>query len=154
MKLPYHWITGLVPGPHTTPHELARTLTLLGLESELSLGLEPTFGGVIAARVESVRPEGPGTLVTLRGATKSWTAYSTAPGIAPGQIVAFAPPGSTVGGQPVTIATFTSASGLAIDQGCRAALARANASSASATIRLTSTPAGTMSRTRPADWPA
>ncbi|MCG3152553.1 MAG: Phenylalanine--tRNA ligase beta subunit [bacterium] len=106
MKLPYHWLTSLIHCNGQSPEELARTLTLLGFEAEVGTGLPCTFAGVIAALVEQARPQGAGTLLTLSDGAERYTVYSTAPGIAVGQVVAFAPPGSTVSGEPIASQTF------------------------------------------------
>lgn len=106
MKLPYGWLTSLIQCQHQTPVELARTLTLLGFEAEVGEGLACSFRDVIAAKVESATPRDAGTLLTLSDGSRRYTVYSTAPGITPGQVVAFAPPGSTVGGAVIETATF------------------------------------------------
>lgn len=106
MKVPYRWITSLVDCQGQSAAELARTLTLLGLEAEEAAGLDATFAGVIAAAVRAVTPRDKGSLLTLSDGAEEYTVYSTAPGIAAGQIVAFAPPGATVAGLAVTAQTF------------------------------------------------
>ncbi|MEO7993640.1 MAG: phenylalanine--tRNA ligase subunit beta [bacterium] len=106
MKVPHAWIGSLVDlhGQHAT--ELARTLTLLGLEAEIGEGLACTFSGVIAASVTAVTPRDPGSLLTLNDGSRDYTVYSTAPGIAMGQVVAFAPPGAIVAGEAIHATPF------------------------------------------------
>ncbi|HYE79595.1 MAG TPA: phenylalanine--tRNA ligase subunit beta [bacterium] len=107
MKVPYRWIGELVDIKGEDPKALGRTLTLIGLEAEEGQALSRTFEGVIAAEVLRAVPEGPGMLLTLFDGREENTVYSTAPGIAAGQVVAYAPPGATLGSQPVEVKSFT-----------------------------------------------
>ncbi|MEX0825140.1 MAG: phenylalanine--tRNA ligase subunit beta [Acidimicrobiia bacterium] len=56
MKASLRWIEEFVDLPVDDPDEIARVLTVLGIEVETVERLEVPFSGVVVARVESIRP--------------------------------------------------------------------------------------------------
>lgn len=101
MKASLRWIQEFVDLPSVDPDEIARAMTVLGIEVETIERLESPFSGVVVARVESIRPHpdadrlrvvtvdaGAGTLEVVCGA---WNFES-------GAIVAYAQVGSVLAG--------------------------------------------------------
>lgn len=101
MKASLRWIQEFVDLPTVDPDEVARAMTVLGIEVETIERLDAPFSGVVVARVESIRPHpdadrlrvvtldaGAGTLEVVCGA---WNFDS-------GAIVAYAQVGSVLAG--------------------------------------------------------
>ncbi len=85
------------------PRELALRFTTTTAEVEGVEEHKANFNGLVAGRIESLdRAAAEGKLykVTI-SAGKTFNSLTTAPGLSIGDIVAFAPPGSTVGGHQI-----------------------------------------------------
>jgi len=101
MKVPLSWLRDYVDWPWE-PKELARRLTMAGVNIETVERVGEGLSGVIAARVESVEPHpgAPGALWVAEVETGAGLRRVVA-GIAnmrPGDIVPYAPPGSVLPG--------------------------------------------------------
>ncbi|MBX3395970.1 MAG: phenylalanine--tRNA ligase subunit beta [Phycisphaerae bacterium] len=104
MLISLNWIKDFVAIPDAiAPKDLALQFTITtaeveGVEEHLS-----DFEGVIAARIESIRTQpGDGKLKTVivdAGGSRRYTSVTTAPDVAAGDMIAYAPPGARVGAQ-------------------------------------------------------
>jgi phenylalanyl-tRNA synthetase beta chain len=105
MLISLNWLKDFVEVPSgIDPRELALRFTTTTAEVD---GIEhhaPTFSGLVAARIESLRSqpsEGKLQNVVVDSGGKKLPSLTSAPDIKVGDIVVYAPPGATVMGQPV-----------------------------------------------------
>ncbi len=105
MLISLNWLRDFVDvPPGLNPRELALQFTITTAEVEGVEHHEPAFSGLVAAKIESLRQQ-PGeaklqSLVVDVGG-KKLNSLTTAPELKVGDLVAYAPPGATVGGKPV-----------------------------------------------------
>jgi len=117
MFVSLNWLKDFVDVPAgIDPRELALKFTLTTAEVEGGERVEPNFAGLVAARIEAVEPASGSTQRASTGDTPSptsplkrvtvqadrrYTSLTTAPGIAVGNTVIYAPPGATLAGHVV-----------------------------------------------------
>jgi len=104
MLISLNWLRDFVEVPHSVdPKELALQFTITTAEVEGVEHLTPNWQGLVAGRIESLAPV-PGE-AKLQKATvltdRAHETLTTAPGLKVGDVVAFAPPGATVGGHTI-----------------------------------------------------
>lgn len=104
MLISLNWIKDFVEIPNTiAPKDLALQFTITTAEVEGVEQHTSDFEGLIAARIESIRTQ-PGdekrkTVIVDAGGGRRYTSITTAPDVATGDMVAYAPPGARVGTQ-------------------------------------------------------
>ncbi len=98
MKVPLSWLKDYVD-VDIDPHELARRITLAGVEAEEVVVTGQTWGGVVVGLVEAVNPHPDAdrlTLATVDTGQGKETVVCGAPNVAAGQKIAFARVGATL----------------------------------------------------------
>lgn len=104
MLISLNWLKDFVKLPTgTDPRELALRFTTTTAEVDGIEEHKANFSGLVAGRIESLdRAAAEGKLykVTI-AAGKTYQSLTTAPGLSIGDLVAYAPPGATVGGHQV-----------------------------------------------------
>ncbi|MFL6451016.1 MAG: phenylalanine--tRNA ligase subunit beta [Bryobacteraceae bacterium] len=109
MKFSYQWISELVGGLNVQPQELQRLITMKTAECE---GIEPFgahFAEIAIARVLEAEPiaGGKNKLVTLQaGREQPISVVCGAPNVAVGSLVAWVPPGTSLGEKHIGTAIF------------------------------------------------
>ncbi len=104
MYISLNWLKDFVAIPaEIDPRELALRFTITTAEVEGVEHVVPRFDGLVAARIEAVRAKpGEEKLKTvLVDAGRPYTSLTTAPDLRVGDLVVYAPPGATLGGQAV-----------------------------------------------------
>jgi len=106
MIISLNWLRDFVDIPASlNPQQLALKFTTTTAEVEGVVEQRANFEGLLAARIDAVDPV-PGEDKLRRvqlTADKPYVTLSTAPGIAPGDIVIYGPPGARVGGQKLSV---------------------------------------------------
>ncbi|NLZ28132.1 MAG: phenylalanine--tRNA ligase subunit beta, partial [Firmicutes bacterium] len=102
MRVPYLWLKEYLYNMNVTPDEIARRLTLAGVEAETVDDFNPGIGGVVAGVIENIKAfPGKDNLTILSvnaGEHSSRQIVCGAPNVKIGQRVFLALPGSTLPG--------------------------------------------------------
>ena len=98
MKFTYHWLREFVDTP-LAPEEIAERLPLLGFEVEDFASTLPALDGIVVGKVLTCRPHPQSDHLKLCHVNiggENLEVICGAPNVAVGQVVAVAPPGSTL----------------------------------------------------------
>lgn len=103
MQISLNWLRDFVAIPAgLNPRELALRFTITTAEVEGVEEHKANFSGLVAGRIERLGPAGEAKLQSVTiSAGKTYQSLTTAPNIKVGDVVAFAPPGASVGGHTI-----------------------------------------------------
>ena len=98
MKVSFQWLKDYIEFPHTPP-ELAKNLTHMGLEVEKLSELQPSFQGVVVARIVSLHPHPQSdhlTVCNVHDGRRNYSVVCGAPNLKVDERVALALEGSVL----------------------------------------------------------
>ncbi|MFQ5501689.1 MAG: phenylalanine--tRNA ligase subunit beta [Phycisphaerae bacterium] len=104
MIVSLNWLNDFVNiPPDLDPRELSRRFTTTSAEVDGIEHVVPNFSGLLAARIESVReqPSEDKLKTVIVDVGTKYTSLTTAPGIAVGDLLIYAPPGATLAGHAI-----------------------------------------------------
>jgi phenylalanyl-tRNA synthetase beta chain len=105
MLVSLNWLKEFVDIPaDLDPRDLALRFTTTTAEVDGIEHVEPNFAGLVAAKIESLRGR-PGEeklqTVIVQAGSRKYASLTTAPNLAVGDVVIFAPPGATIAGHAI-----------------------------------------------------
>lgn len=105
MLISLNWLRDFVQLPgNLNPRDLALQFTVHTAEVDGIEHLSAEFAGLVAARIESIRAQADEDKlrsIVVNAGPRKYSSLTTAPDLAVGDIVVYAPPGATVGGKTI-----------------------------------------------------